>query len=68
MTTNRAETPWYESMPVERQHYRENRSVPMKKQKCMDTMAEILAINNSRRPPRKFNEGKKVKRVLRVGA
>jgi hypothetical protein len=62
------ERPWWETMPVEPQRYRDNRRIPMKKQKCMDTMAEILAINNSRRPPRKFNEGKKVKRVLRVGA
>lgn len=61
---NKGETPWYESMPVERQHYLENRSVPMKKQKCMDTMAEIRALNEQTRVRRNEERGISVLKEL----
>ena len=49
MSINRAERPWYEDMPIEPQRYREGKGIPMKKQKCMNTMSEVWAINRETR-------------------
>ena len=49
MNKHNKEQPWWESLPIEPQRYREGKGIPMKKQKCMDTMAEIWAINRETR-------------------
>lgn len=64
MTTNRVESPWWESMPIERQHYRDNQHIPMKKQKCINTMAEIRALNEQTRVRRNEERGISVLKEL----
>jgi hypothetical protein len=57
MTTSRAERPWWEDMPIEKHHYREGRGIPMKQQKCMDTMTEIRRLNEATRVRRNEERG-----------
>jgi hypothetical protein len=51
------EKQWWETLPMEPQRYRDSRPISMKKQKCMDTMAQVRALNEQTRVRRNEERG-----------